>query len=58
MATISHVLKLDVATIQGWLLFKGSIYCTEAVSVRLLFKFKNKNYGFKKGVGIDHYDKK
>ena len=26
MATITHVVKLDVATIKGWLLFKGGIY--------------------------------
>ena len=30
MATFSHVLKLDAATIQGRLLFEGSVYYTEA----------------------------
>ena len=33
-ATIIHIVKLDAATIQGWLLFEGSIYYTEASSVR------------------------
>ena len=37
MVTISYVLKLDVATIQGWSLFKDGVYYTEAPSVWLLF---------------------
>ena len=37
MATISQVLNFDVATIQGRSLTEGSIYCTEAPSVQLLF---------------------
>ena len=40
-ATITHVVKLDTATIQGWLLFKGSVYYTEASSVGLLFNYYN-----------------
>ena len=40
-ATISHVLKLDMATIQGQPLFEGGIYYTEAASVRLLFNNYN-----------------
>ena len=35
--TITHVVKLDAATIQGQLLFDGGVYCTEASSVQLLF---------------------
>ena len=34
MATNSHVLNFDVATIQGWSLIKGGIYCTEAPSAK------------------------
>ena len=41
MATITHVVKLDVATIQGWLLFEGGVYYTEASSVWLLFNNYN-----------------
>ena len=37
MATISHVLNIDVATIQGRTLIEGGVYCTEAHSVWLLF---------------------
>ena len=36
-----HVLKLDAATIQGWILFEGSVYCTEAPSMWLLFNNYN-----------------
>ena len=41
MATITNVAKLDAATIQGWLLFEGGIYYTEASSVQLLFNNYN-----------------
>ena len=40
-ATISYVLKLDAATIQGWPLFKGSVYYTEAARVWLLLNNYN-----------------
>ena len=36
-ATISNVLKLEAVTIQGWLLFEGDVYYTEAPSMQLLF---------------------
>ena len=36
MATITHVVKLDAATIQGWLLFDGGVYYTETFNIRLL----------------------
>ena len=36
-ATISHVLNFDMATIQGWPLIEGDVYCTEAPSMWLLF---------------------
>ena len=29
MAIINHIFNFDVATIQGWPLIKGGIYCTE-----------------------------
>ena len=35
-ATISHVLNLNVATIQGWPLIKGNTYCTEAHSAAII----------------------
>ena len=37
VATISHLLNFDAATIQGRLLIEGGIYCTEIPSMRLLF---------------------
>ena len=37
VATICHVINFDAATIQGWPLIDGDIYCIEAPSVRLLF---------------------
>ena len=40
-ATTTHVVKLDAATIQGKLLFKGGVYYTEASSVWLLFNNYN-----------------
>ena len=40
-ATITIVVKLDAATIQGRLLFEGGVYYTEASSVRLLFNNYN-----------------
>ena len=41
VATITHIVKLDVATIQGRLLFESGIYYTEASSVQLLFNNYN-----------------
>ena len=41
-ATITHVVKLDAATIQGRLLFEGGIYYTDTSSAWLLFN----NYNF------------
>ena len=41
MATITRVVKLDAATIQGRLLFEGSVYYTEASSMWLLFNNYN-----------------
>ena len=41
MDTISHGLKLDAATIQGWLLVEGGVYYTEAPSMWLLFNNYN-----------------
>ena len=37
LLAISHFLNFDAATVQGWPLIEGSIYCTEAPSVWLLF---------------------
>ena len=37
VATISHVLYFDAATIQRWPLIKGGVYCTEVSSVWILF---------------------
>ena len=39
--TISYVLKLEAATIQGRPLFQGGVYYTEVASVRLLFNNYN-----------------
>ena len=39
VATISHIVKLDVATIQGQQLFKSNVYYTEAPSVELLINY-------------------
>ena len=37
VATIVPLLNFDVATIQEWPLIEGGVYCTEALSMRLLF---------------------
>ena len=44
-ATISPVTKIDAATIQGWLLLEGSVYCTKhsllhAATTQTYFKFE------------------
>ena len=41
VATISHVLKLNMATIQRWPLFEDGVYYTEAPNVWLLFNNYN-----------------
>ena len=38
VATIIHVLNFNAATIQGWPLIEGGVYCTETPSVWRLFK--------------------
>ena len=40
-ATITHAVKSDAPTIQGWLLFDDGVYYTEASSMWLLFNNYN-----------------
>ena len=37
-ATISHLCKMTAATIQGRLIFEGSVYCNVIILPRILFK--------------------
>ena len=45
LGSFSNLSNLDAATIQGRPLIEGSIYCTEAPSVRLLFNIVQSNLG-------------
>ena len=40
-ATVTHIVKLDAATIQGQLIFEGVVYYTEASSLQLLLNNYN-----------------
>ena len=46
MATISLVPKINLATIQGWLLFEGGVYYTALIITWLLIKLGSNSKKF------------